>query len=713
MKRSISFGLVLWLVAACLPQVPNVPPNVQVPITVVSDEEALENAVAEALTSTVDAGIYATETALAEAGITLTPSVTPTITPSPTVVPTNTPTLSPTPTLTVEPSATILPTNTPNPNLALAEAQVRVINALPGTSLDIYFNDVAVVFGLEYGGASHYLSFINESLRLRTSATADTTTIDQLVNIPQGSSLSIILANLGTGPQAYPILEDVAPLPSGQSRLMMFQANPDLIRFDLSDQTQNITLLRDFDIGDVGGPFDLPSGLLSPSLVDSAQPDLRLTFNEAFTLATNVSYLAIFVPQAEDATSLGSDLLLFESATRMNPSDIPVRFINAAPAVGAVSINVNGFRLVNNLPVGEVTVPLPVADLNVALSVSDINGSTVLSNQSLIDDETVDTQFGEKLIVIYDRTEDEIEADTVTGNRVAINVINRAPRVSSALTNLRLIHALTGATNTLDLEIRSRNPVAIDNPIGVPGETRASADWVEIISEVGFGEASGYVTRALSRFDARVKLSSSGAVQSTLNNITVVPGASYDLIVLPGQGVGVTRILVLQPDPQISLLAMRRDDPELVEDRINATLTALAPQITQTAEQAITPTPTISPVPTNTPRPSNTPPAKPAAIQVNPAPPNAVRDSFIVSGEGLESRRRFTININESPDLLSGQVNEDGTIAVAVNVPADLQPGPHTVRVCVDCRLNGAQQEAFAVFIVADPSVSPTPTPQP
>jgi hypothetical protein len=118
-------------------------------------------------------------------------------------------------------------------------------------------------------------------------------------------------------------------------------------------------------------------------------------------------------------------------------------------------------------------------------------------------------------------------------------------------------------------------------------------------------------------------------------------------------------------------------------------------------------------VPTNTPRPSNTPPVKPASIQVNPAPPNTVRTSFIVTGEGLDSGSRYTVNIDESPDLSSGQVSQDGTIAVAVDVPPGLQPGPHTVRVCVDCRSNGAQQEAFAVFVVANPNVSPTPTPEP
>ena len=95
------------------------------------------------------------------------------------------------------------------------------------------------------------------------------------------------------------------------------------------------------------------------------------------------------------------------------------------------------------------------------------------------------------------------------------------------------------------------------------------------------------------------------------------------------------------------------------------------------------------------------------------APPATVRESFILFGENFAPDSRYTINLDSEPTMLSGQVNTRGEIALTVQLPSNISPGPHVVRVCVDCRSGGAQQEAVAAFIVADPQIAPSSTPQP
>jgi hypothetical protein len=73
----------------------------------------------------------------------------------------------------------------------------------------------------------------------------------------------------------------------------------------------------------------------------------------------------------------------------------------------------------------------------------------------------------------------------------------------------------------------------------------------------------------------------------------------------------------------------------------------------------------------------------------------------------------YTVNIDNGEIVASGQVDEQGEIFVTMALPPDLQPGPHVLRVCVDCRVGGIQQETFIAFLVADPVSTPSPTPAP
>ena len=712
MRLSIFVFVLIGLVAACVPAVPTVPPEINVAVTLVENQDALDTAVGQALTATADRGIYATETALADAGITVTPSPTSTVTPTP-VPPTETPVRSPTPTVppteTTVPTATALPSNTPNPNVMLSAGQVRVIHAWKsGTAgpVDVFIDDLPVMVGLEVGQATGYQQVLESSVRVRLEAQnplpgAVGSVINELVNVPQGHVISLVVTDPGTGPSLTVIDEDTSPLSSGQTRLTFVQADPELLRVNLFDDVREITLLHDFEAGQIGGPFDLPAGNLALALADAELTDQVLSRMGTIRLDSHVNQLVVFVP-ADDITAFEPEMLVFSTGTQINPVDRPVRLINAAQAAGPIDIDIGGNPLVVGLAVGDATVPLPMPRQGANFTVRNSDGLELYAGLVELEDAT-DNQ-AEWLVLVSDAAES-------SESQVDMTVFERTARASSALANVRLIHGLTGATNTLDLEMRASAAEEIENPIGVPVALQADSDWAEAISNVSFGEASLYALRSPNVFDARVTLSGTGAVQATIQDIGLLAGGTYDFVAVPGSRIGVTQILVLEPSPQVAILAMRRDDPQLIDDRVNATLTAVAPAITETVAQAFTPTATISPVPTNTPRPSNTPRVKPIAIEVNPAPPNTVVNSFIVSGEGFTPRVRYTVSLDNGPDLVSGRVNNDGTLSSTVAVPRSLAPGAHSVRVCADCRVGGVQEAVFAVILAPDPNSTPTDTP--
>src|SRR5262245_26473959 len=104
--------LLVGIIVSCDTNFP-APPQVTVNITMVENQNALNDAVNEALTATAAQNIHVTETILAQGGITLTPTPTSTytLTPRP---PTATPVLSPTPsdTPTITPTPTFSPFTT-------------------------------------------------------------------------------------------------------------------------------------------------------------------------------------------------------------------------------------------------------------------------------------------------------------------------------------------------------------------------------------------------------------------------------------------------------------------------------------------------------------------------------------------------------------------------------------------------------------------------
>lgn len=732
--KTLLYLLVMLTMAACLPSsVPTSVPRIDVVVTVVPEDQ-LGEAVAAALTGTASSDTAATERALATAGVSLTPSPTSTLTPTP-LPPTETPFLSPTPTITPTatstPTATPYPSNTPNTLANASVGQIRVINGLRGEEpvpVDVFIDQLPVALDLGTGEVTAYygvdraetvrLTLIPPALRSFNALTGEEIVtqlpplVDQLIEVPRGSSITSILVDLMGTPELLLVTEDVSPLQTGHSRLTLVQANPDLIRVNIQDVIREMTLVYDQEAGEISGPFDLLAGDMALQFVDASFPDQVVIPPNSLKLETNVNHLVVVIPSLDPPTeNFASDILVFQSGTQITLPDVPMRFVNAAPAAGPLTIRFQGVELVRELPVGEITVALPVSQNLGRLVVLDSNNAPILQQVLDVSDES--ESRNERIVLISDLPEEEIDRTIVNPTTVQATSFTRDPLPSQALANIRLIHGLTGATQTLDLEMRATDPRQIDNPIGVPQPSEADLNWSRTVRGVSFGEASTYVSRASNVFDMRVVLSSTGAVQATANRLPLLPGGAYDVLIVPGPGAGVARLLVIEPNPQVSIIGGRQGDPEVVEAIVGATLTAAAPDVTVTLVAERSPTPTISPVPTNTPRPTSTPRVQPPALVVNPAPPNTVSGALIVFGQNFAPNTRYTVNLDREPVLLSGLVDPNGEIALTVDLPPGTAPGPHVVRVCGDCRPNGAQQEALAAFIVADPNVTLTPTAQP
>lgn len=715
--------------AACETELPT-PPQITVVITAVDNQTLLDSAVAEALTGTAVVSSGMTETALAQGDITLTPSTTPTATitpPPPTSTPIITPSTTPTPTETPTPTfAPYLP-NTPAPEPdhtdSAATGRIRILHAWRSREsmpVDVFIDQIAVARSLDTGSATGYQQVNTDAVRVSLQVptrdlerpTADTVIpplISSVIQVPAGGSVSVIIGDVGDGLALLPVVEDIAPLASGKTRLNIVHMNPDLLRSNLIVPHSERSLAHNFGLGQVTGAFDIDSGTYDVEVRDADLPDQTLTSLNRVRVDSQVNYLLVLLPFADASgqqiitdTGIFTDYLLFPGSTRRTASDTAVHFVNATTS--GIQILFDNQVQVQTLATGAVTIALPFPVAGGTVRILDMDGEALYDGP--LGPWAVSDQTADKIVMITDAPpthDDDVQLTTFLQNPLP------APLRSS----IRLIHGLTGTTATLDLEIQSTNPVVIENEFGVPSSEQEDALWSPIIRGVSFGAASDFVVRTPNIFNIRLVLSGTQSVQASLEEVQLIAGGIYDLIALPG-GVGVSRLLLLQPDVQTTTIGLTGLDPALVETQVAATVTALAPTAApedETPIASITPTATISPVPTNTPRPSNTPTIPIPALVVEPAPPNAASGSFMLRGEGFAPAVVFTLRINEGSELQRGRVGPDGTLAVIVDLPDTLVPGLHTVSVCADCRPSGRQQEAITLFRVANPQMTATATP--
>jgi hypothetical protein len=191
-------------------------------------------------------------------------------------------------------------------------------------------------------------------------------------------------------------------------------------------------------------------------------------------------------------------------------------------------------------------------------------------------------------------------------------------------------------------------------------------------------------------------------------------GGTYDFVMMPDVAEGSVRLMLIQPSAQNTQESGGQAQATAVFEAVAATLTAQSPVEEASPTALPSPTATRTPPPTNTPRPTNTPEFAAPSVQVDPAPPNTVSSTLDIFGQHFAAKTTYTISLdNDGQAILTGSVQDDGSISETLELPPGLSAGPHVVRVCADCRLRGAQQETFAVFLVAPANLTATPTVRP
>ncbi len=717
--QHLLLGSLLVMLVACQPRQIPTAPDITVVITVVNDQQALDNAVGEALTATQQANIFITETILAQGGVTLTPTPTrtPTATPlPPTETPFRSPTPTPTPTHTPTPTIAPLMSSTPvvqAQDVEQANGRVRVLHAWQSSDsmpVDVYMDDLPVAAALALGQATQYQSVRTSAVRISlrqpipvSQATQPPPLISYVVDVPTNGGVSVVITDIGMGLTLIPIPENLEPIATNRSRLTVMQANDNLLRTNVILPNQNAALAYNLDVGEIVGPFDMAADRYSMAFYDADLPDSILGRIDQVQLNNRLSYLLVLLPPAiDDEDEPFTDYLLFPSTTRQTPTDMPVHFVNAATSGGPLTILLDGVEQISGLPVGQATIPIPVSALGQRVTIMSATGEVLLGGLPI--GPWNDTR-SDQIVLITDAPEGSLE-------RVDLTTFAQSARPSAVRSNIRLIHALTGTTREVDLEIRSTAPELIENEFGVPQSQQGDTAWSPVIQGIDFATASEYQARNPNSFDVRAVINSTQNVLATMRNLQLLPGGVYDFVLVPGGGQGVAQLILIQPDVQVTSLGINQADPQVIQEQVEAALTASAPAPgeTATATPASTATPTVSPVPTNTPRPSNTPSVQEPSLIALPAPPETVQGVFVLLAENFAPNRRYTINIDNGPENLSGSIEEDGSLTLTITVPEDIDPGLHTVRICVDCRQGGLSQEKFALFRVAAPDVTPTAT---
>lgn len=732
-ERKIRLSSVLLLVVlatigmlvGCEPSNLN-PPAITVVITAVDNTTALADAVTQAVGATDQAHMGETATVMAQGGVTYTPSNTPTptitTTPSPTRFVTQTPT--PIPTETPTPTFAPVATNTPAPLLNTTNGLVRIIHgwreagtSTQSTTVDLYVEDARIYRALNLGQATNYFQVQPGAVRLsiRVPDNADPEAQSKLppltsnvVDVPPGGIVTVVIANFGKGVQLIPLVEDPSPLPVGRTRVTLLQSNATLLPVNALLPSAKSALGYDIEPGNVVGPIDLPSGNYLIDLYDAKEPDQEIQPLPELLLANRVSYIVILVPPGSSADNLTSTLV-FTGITRRIPTDISARFLNLAPQVGAVSITLDGQSQLESLPVGSVSPPIPISAQGSAMMVVDRQNRPVFRD-NLGPWALPEEQNSDKIVLIYDGKTDNGFTDA------AVNVFSQNAPPSVINANIRMIHALPN-TLPLVLQIRPVRTKVTSNSLGTPQIEQIGEDelpW-QTIGQAEFGLVSPYVSKTPEIYDVRVSLAGSPSIIGTFSNVQLLAGGVYDFVALEGSEPGSAQVVLLQPDIQITSLYTGEGNETAVYEAVAATLTDQAPQVTATPTRVDTATPTRTPVPTNTPRPTNTPNFPAPSLAVYPSPPDTVSNVIILTGSNFESNGEFAVTLDDgNQPIFNGLVRGDGTIEETISLPPDITPGSHVLRVCVDCqRARGANQAAYVVLVVAAIDLTPTVTPLP
>lgn len=714
-------ALVILIVLTACDTTVQQPPPVTIVITAVDDQQALDQAVAEALTATGQANAYLTETVIANNGMTLTPSSTPTITPTATITPTRPVTATPTPlpTDTLTPTYLPLASNTPAPVANQSYGWVRFVNRWfssdpqkPAVPVDVFINDDRIARGVEYGGETNYYQVAPGSVRVSiknvdqvaNNAKANVAIVTTVVDVPPGGIVTMLAMKINEI-DLYAIREDPSPLAVGASRLTIIQANPALPPVDIDAADQRLRLASNITLGSIIGPIDVPAGHYSIDLNDVRADSVSTVSNFTLNLTGQVSNFLIFLPPPKLNAGILTISNQWTGLTGRVKDDIAVRFINALTNIGSVQVSV-GQEVLDNFELGQISPVLPVPIVGAHFIVANGGDTTIKIDDSILGPFTGDADATtDKIVLLLPNAQ-----SAAVANFTPVTFSQNAPR-SAINASVRLIHALPGAV-PLNLQIRPLRtaPAAAD----ATGQQPAPPTWATV-AQAEYSTGSSYFSRNPDLYSIRVVQSGTQTVIAELPPQQLLAGGIYDFVVAPGSQPGSAHLMLVQPSVQITQLVQGSGNPTAVYEAVSGTLTAIAPiQVAVTVTQTFTPTPTRTPIPTNTPRPTNTPEFRQPLLNVNPAPPDTTVGTLNLVGENFRPKLQYVITIDgDQTPILTGQVNDDGTVLATIPLASNLAPGVHSLRVCADCRTRGVQQAAYAQFIIADPNMTPTATAQP
>lgn len=711
-------GLVMALLAACDTSIPT-PPPISINITAVDNTTALAQAVAEAVAATDQAHAHMTETVIANNGMTLTPSHTPTITPTPSATATRPVTATRTPTATQSLTPTYQPilTNTPAAAANRDYGWIRFLNSWVSTNaqassvpVDVFVNEDRIARAVAFGSETNYYQVSPGAIRISLRTVNDSTNaadvpapiVTTIVDVPPGGVVTVLAIDFGKGLNLYPVREDSSPISVGISRLTIVQANPALPTLDIDATTSRLRLASSINVGTVIGPLDLPAGEYALDLNDAKASSTTTLTSLPVNLTGQVSNILVLLPPSSLGTGSITRTLQSTGLTGRVENDLGIRFINALAAIGPIQLSV-GQGVISDLGVSQVSPSVPVPVLGAPLTVSEEGDIITKLGEDVLGPYTGDADATADKIILLLPNEQANAAPYLMAT-----FAQNAPR-SAINASLRLIHGLPGAV-PLNLQIR---PLRALEP-AVEGQPAQTPAWATV-GQAEYGGASAYFSRNPEVYAVRVVQSGSQTVIAELPPQQFLAGGIYDFVVVPGAQTGSAQLLMVEPSIQITELVQGSANPTAIYEAVSGTLTAQAPaQVAVTVTSTFTATPSRTPVPTNTPRPTNTPEFRLPLLTVNPAPPNTAVDQINLVGENFQPKLQYVITLDTSnTPILTGQINDDGTLLATITLPENLDTGIHSLRVCVDCRPRGVQQAAYAQFIKADPRVTPTATAQP
>jgi hypothetical protein len=559
--------------------------------------------------------------------------------------------------------------------------RLRVLNAWADSAVDVYLNDVRITRALHFSGATAYHQLESEAVRV--TITTSELTVGQIVAVPAGGSVSVLVADFGGGLTLRPVYEDVSTPPLGVSRLTVVQANPDFIGSDVLLPEVQRALAFDLDVNEQAGPFDLPSRDYRLEFYDTDASEALLTSLNNLHLDSQVNYLLVLLPSGRDP-SAPTDFILFEGSAPRENGDGGVRFVNAASQ--PLSVQWGGQMQLGRLDVGSLSVPLPLPPSGTKLTITD-DQQRVVAEQDILSAE------GDQLLVIHtDRTNSGVE----------IAAFPQSAPSSTLNSQLRLINTLPDIP-ALSLEFKVAE-AALTPLTAAP----VDQEWQVLLDSIPYGDASLYTGLGTQLYDVRVTLAGTDTVIADMPEVQLLAGSIYDFVVVPGSESGSARLLLAQPDVQTGL-ALGQLAPQVVE-QVQATLTAMVPEVVSVQSDTPTPTPTITAVFTNTPHPTNTPSVRLPSLLIDPMPPQVAVGSFVLLGLDFAPHEDYVVSLVPSRRvLLRGFTDENGTLIADVILPANLPDGLYVIRVCVGCTTTGSQQEAFAAINAIFPTPSPAP----